>query len=163
MFGITLWWYYVPFNFHTSSYCNQRVLSLFLSFFVCSLLSPAYDRPLASTRRTRRGTRPPATSLPDNPPSPRPDALVCSSVWDFGRLQTSQNFLCPSDHTRHSPFFLFASVGFIRQGVQPVRPSGAFRHVRPVTGWPPSSSDVHHRLIIVRRTRVRSPQLRRHR
>lgn len=93
------------------------VISVECLFFFVRPLSLACGGPLASTRRTRRGTRPPATSLPDKPaPLVRMLSFV-NSVWEFGRLQTSQNFLCPSGHTRHCPFFSACLSGgsFVRE------------------------------------------------
>lgn len=159
------WWYYVPFNFHTLSYCNQRGVSCLFFVFLRSSSFLACDGPLASTRRTRRGTRPPATSLPDDPHSSRPDALVCTfcvGFWTTANLPKLS--LSERTHFKHCPFFLPASVGVYSSGSSAGATQwGIQRDVRPVTGWPPSSSDVHHHLMIVRRTRVRSPQLRRHR
>lgn len=151
------------FNFHTLSYCNQRGVSLFLSSSSFSRLRRATRiYPTDTAWHSASGNVSARTN-----PLPLVRMLSCvNSVWDFGRLQTSQNFLCPSDHTRHCPFFLPASVGVHLSGssagatqwggIQRMCPT---RHRSP----PPFSSDVHHRLIIVRRTRVRSPQLRRHR
>lgn len=110
MFGITLWWYYVPPSI--SSYCNQRGGLVFV-FCLPSLI--LFSRLRRATRIYPTDTawhsasgnlsaRRPA------PPSSGCSCVYCNSVWDFGRLQTYQNFLCPSGHTTHCPFFLCASV-----------------------------------------------------
>lgn len=135
MFGITLWLYYVAFNFHTLSYCNQRGVSLFLSSSSFSCLGRATRiYPTDTAWHSASGNVSARTN-----PLPLVRMLSCvNSVWEFGRLQTSQNFSL-SERAHQALSFLSACLSggsFVREFSR-CDPVGAFRGcVRPVTGLP---------------------------